>query len=146
VRELADRIGITEYRGDLLPEQKLQQVKRLLSSSRRHGVAFVGDGINDAPALALSDIGIAMGNAGNDVAVETADVVVRSGSPAKVAEAVRIARRTRHIVRFNITLSIAVKAAVLLLGGAGLAPLWLAVLADTGVALLCVLNVFTLWR
>ena len=105
VRELADRIGITEYRGDLLPEQKLQQVKRLLSSSRRHGVAFVGDGINDATAL-----------------------------------------EKRHIVRFNITLSIAVKAAVLLLGGAGLAPLWLAVLADTGVALLCVLNVFTLWR
>ena len=121
-----------------LPEGKVRRIEEL----RRQGrcVAFVGDGINDAPVLALSDVGVAMGALGSDMAVETADVVIQTDQPSKVAAAVRIARRTRRIVRQNIVFAIGVKVLVMLLGLAGMANLWAAVFADVGVALLAVMN------
>ena len=121
--------------GDLLPQQKMEHLKSMRGRGRC--VAFVGDGINDAPALASCDIGFAMGDSGSDLAVETADVVLRSGNPLHVAFAMAIARVTRSIVWINVALTLGVKLLVMSLGAAGVANLWLAALADSGVALLC---------
>lgn len=145
VERLARQVGADEWYGDLLPEGKLEHVSRYVTEAGRR-TAFVGDGINDAPVLALSHVGFAMGGAGADAAVETADVVIQGDNPLKVAQAVRIGRAVRRTVRLNILLALGAKLAVLVLGAAGMAPLWLAVLADTGVALLCVANVFLLTR
>ena len=138
VDKVARELRVDRSCGDLLPEGKVRRIEEL----RRQGrcVAFVGDGINDAPVLALSDVGVAMGALGSDMAVETADVVIQTDQPSKVAAAVRIARRTRRIVRQNIVFAIGVKVLVMLLGLAGMANLWAAVFADVGVALLAVLN------
>lgn len=138
VDNVAAILGIDEAHGDLLPQGKVECVERLKSHGRR--VAFVGDGINDAPVLALSDVGMAMGSIGSDMAVETADVVIQSDKPSKVEEAIGISRRTRRIVRQNISLAIGVKVAVMVLGLLGVVNLWEAVFADSGVALLAVLN------
>ena len=113
----------------------MQDIK---NSGRR--VAFVGDGINDAPVLALADVGVAMGALGSDMAIETADVVIQTDRPSRVADAIRIGRRTRLIARQNIVFAIGVKVLVMILGLAGLANLWAAVFADVGVALLAVVN------
>ena len=138
VDKVARELRVDRSCGDLLPEGKVRRIEDL----RRQGrcVAFVGDGINDAPVLALSDVGVAMGALGSDMAVETADVVIQTDQPSKVAAAVRIARRTRRIVRQNIVFAIGVKVLVMLLGLAGMANLWAAVFADVGVALLAVMN------
>ncbi len=138
VDKVARELRVDRSCGDLLPEGKVRRIEEL----RRQGrcVAFVGDGINDAPVLALSDVGVAMGALGSDMAVETADVVIQTDQPSKVAAAVRIARRTRRIVRQNIVFAIGVKVLVMLLGLAGMANLWAAVFADVGVALLAVMN------
>lgn len=142
-REKAERIaretGLTEYHAELLPTDKVQQVERLLHSSTS-GLAFVGDGINDAPVLARADVGIAMGALGSDAAVEAADVVLMDDRPSKVALAIRIARRTLAIARQNVIFAIAVKVGVLLLAACGLATMWMAVFADVGVTVLAVLN------
>lgn len=130
--------------GDLLPEQKARHIAELQEQGRV--VAFVGDGINDAPVLAQSDCGVAMGAMGSDVAVETAGVVIETDRPSKLAEAIRISRRTQRIIRQNIVLAIGLKLAVMLLGLLGLANLWLAVLADSGVALLAVMNSMRVFR
>ncbi len=116
----------------------MEHIQRLKDEGRK--VAFVGDGINDAPVLALSDVGVAMGALGADMAIETADVVIQTDQPSKVAEAIDISKRTRCIVKQNISFAIGIKVLVMILGILGLANLWEAVFADTGVALLAVLN------
>lgn len=127
--------------GALLPEGKADYVIRFKKTTDSQ-TAFVGDGINDAPVLALSDLGIAMGGSGSDAAIETADVVIRSDKPSKVAEAIQLGRQTRRLAILNIMLALGAKLIVLLLGAFGCVTLWLAVFADTGVALLCIANVF----
>lgn len=138
VTKVAADLGISHAYGDLLPDGKVLHLQNVKKAGER--VAFVGDGINDAPVLALSDVGIAMGGLGSDMAVETADVIIQTDQPSKVACAIRIGRYTRRIVHQNIALALGVKAVVMLLGLLGFANLWMAVFADSGVALLAVLN------
>ena len=140
-RHVASQLGVDEVHSQLLPADKVQQVERLLQE-RKDGrlLAFVGDGINDAPVLARADIGIAMGALGSDAAIEAADVVLMDDDPAKIALAMRISRRTLRIVRENIVFALAVKAACLVLGAVGVANMWLAISADVGVMVLAVLN------
>lgn len=142
VDEVARRIGVKAAHGDLLPQGKVEHIERLKDKE----VAFVGDGINDAPVLAMSDVGIAMGGLGSDMAIETADVVIQTDQPSRVADAISLGKRTRQIVKQNITLAIGVKVLVMILGVIGAANMWQAVFADVGVALLCVLNSLRLMR
>lgn len=135
-KAVAESAGIDEVHAELLPDQKVEEFEKAADGV----TAFVGDGINDAPSLARADIGIAMGGAGSDAAVEAADIVLMDDSPSKLVAAVRIARYTRAIVRENIIFALAVKFAVLILGAVGIANIWTAVFADTGVAVLAVLN------
>ena len=139
VADLAKKLRVTQFAGDLLPSGKVDAFRRMMQDADG-AVAFVGDGINDAPVLAMSNVGIAMGDLGSDAAIETADVVIQDDKPSKVAKAVRIGRVTKRIVAQNIVFAIAFKVGVLLLGAFGLAGLWEAVFADVGVALLAVLN------
>ena len=139
VDALAQQLGLDEWHSRLLPEDKLHHVERLMSEGRK--VAFVGDGINDAPVLARAHVGFAMGAGGTDAAVETADVVLATDDPLRVADAIRAGRSTRRLVWENVILAIGIKTIVLLLSAFGLADMWAAVFADTGVVLLCVLNV-----
>ena len=140
-RQVASQLGVDEVHSQLLPADKVQQVERLLQE-RKDGrlLAFVGDGINDAPVLARADIGIAMGALGSDAAIEAADVVLMDDDPAKIALAMRISRRTLRIVYENIVFALAVKAVCLVLGAIGIANMWLAIGADVGVMVLAVLN------
>ncbi|WP_077405781.1 heavy metal translocating P-type ATPase [Cellulophaga omnivescoria] len=138
-KNVAKQINVLRSKGDLLPEQKLKEVEELMKNPNAI-VAFVGDGINDAPVLAVSDIGIAMGGLGSDVAIETADVIIQTDEPIKIVKAIKIGKSTRAIVWQNIALAFGVKLIVLLLGAAGLATMWEAVFADVGVALLAILN------
>ena len=140
-RQVADSLGVDEMHSQLLPADKVQWVERLLAE-RKDGrlLAFVGDGINDAPVLARADIGIAMGALGSDAAIEAADVVLMDDDPAKIALAMRISRRTLRIVYENIVFALAVKAVCLVLGAMGIANMWLAIDADVGVMVLAVLN------
>ena len=139
--DVASQLGVDEVHSQLLPADKVRQVERLLKE-RREGrlLAFVGDGINDAPVLARADIGIAMGALGSDAAIEAADVVLMDDDPAKIALAMRISRRTLRIVYENIVFALAVKAVCLVLGAIGIANMWLAIGADVGVMVLAVLN------
>lgn len=139
VSNLAKQIGVTQAYGDLLPEGKVDHLQALKADPENR-IAFVGDGINDAPVLALSDVGIAMGDLGSDAAIETADVVIQTGHPSKVATAIRIGKLTHRIVWQNISMAFGVKLLVLILGAGGLATLWEAVFADVGVALLAIFN------
>lgn len=139
VEKVAKELSIDEAYGNLLPEEKVEHITALKNDPTRI-VAFVGDGINDAPALALSDIGIAMGSLGSDAAIETADVILQTDQPARIATAIQIGKATRQIVIQNIAMAFVVKAVVLLLGAGGVATLWEAVFADVGVALLAILN------
>ena len=139
VEQVAQELGVHQAHGDLLPQDKVEHIKRLKEKDG-HQIAFVGDGINDAPVLALSDVGIAMGGLGSDMAIETADVVIQTDQPSRVADAVTLGRRTRRIVIQNIVFAIIVKVLVMILGVMGIATMWEAVFADVGVALLCVLN------
>lgn len=139
VEQLARKLGITVAYGELLPEEKVRHLE-LLKDNPDNKVAFVGDGINDAPSLALSDVGIAMGGMGSDAAIEVADVVIQTDQPSKIATAIRIAKSTRSIVVQNIVMAISIKLMILLLGAIGYATMWGAVFADVGVALLAILN------
>lgn len=138
VQSVAQKLGIDIAFGNLLPEDKVQKLKEI--KAQHAAVAFVGDGVNDAPVVALSDVGIAMGGLGSDATIETADVVIQDDKPSRLASAIMVGRKTRQIVWQNIILAFGVKAAVLVLGAGGLATMWEAVFADVGVALLAVLN------
>ena len=138
VKFVADKLGIDNAFGDLLPEDKVNKVKAI--KDRNETVAFVGDGVNDAPVVALSDVGIAMGGLGSDATIETADVVIQDDKPSRIAMAINIGKQTKKIVWQNIILAFAVKAIVLVLGAGGVATMWEAVFADVGVALLAILN------
>jgi Zn2+/Cd2+-exporting ATPase len=144
-QKVAKLIGIDTAFGDLLPEGKVQKVEEL-KQDKTKVIAFVGDGINDAPVLALSDVGIAMGAMGSDAAIETANVVIQTDQPSKIATAIKIGKATKSIVIQNIILAFAVKIIVLVLGAGGLATMWEAVFADVGVALLAILNAVRIQR
>lgn len=136
----AKKLGINRYYYELLPEDKVEHIEKLLSSDNKNKVAFVGDGINDAPVLARADVGIAMGALGSDAAIETADVVLMTDSPSKVSEAIDVAIKTRKIVWQNILFALGVKSIFIVLGIFGIATMWEAVFGDMGVAVLAILN------
>jgi Zn2+/Cd2+-exporting ATPase len=144
VQFVAQKLGITNAFGDLLPEDKVNKVKEIIAKNET--VAFVGDGVNDAPVVALSNVGIAMGGLGSDATIETADVVIQDDKPSKIPMAINIGKQTKKIVWQNITLAFVVKAIVLVLGAGGLATMWEAVFADVGVALLAILNAVRIQR
>ena len=138
---VAREIGIDEVHAELLPGDKVDQVERLLKNTSGKGkLAFVGDGINDAPVLSRADIGIAMGGLGSDAAIEAADIVLMDDKPSKLAVAVRISRKTLRIVRQNIVFALGIKLLFLALGAFGMANMWEAVFADVGVSVLAILN------
>jgi Cd2+/Zn2+-exporting ATPase len=144
-QQVSEELNIDWAKGGLLPEDKLNEVEKLKKQPDTT-VAFMGDGINDAPVLAASDVGIAMGGLGSDVAIETADVIIQTDQPSKIARAVKIGRSTRRIVWQNIGLAFGVKVVVLILGAGGLASMWEAVFADVGVALLAIFNAVRLQK
>ncbi|WP_278035458.1 heavy metal translocating P-type ATPase [Flavobacterium nitratireducens] len=144
VQFVAQKLGITNAYGDLLPEDKVNKVKEIIAKNET--VCFVGDGVNDAPVVALSNVGIAMGGLGSDATIETADVVIQDDRPSKIPIAINIGKQTKKIVWQNITLAFVVKAIVLILGAGGLATMWEAVFADVGVALLAILNAVRIQR
>lgn len=144
VDNVARQIGIDEAFGDLLPEGKVEKVQSLKNQGRR--IAFVGDGVNDAPVVALADAGIAMGGLGSDATIETADVVIQNDQPSKIVAAIKAGKITRKIVWQNIILAMTVKVVVLILGAGGVATLWEAVIADVGVALVAIMNAVRIQR
>jgi Cd2+/Zn2+-exporting ATPase len=137
--DTARALGITDVYADLLPHQKVEALEALQAKAKGKTV-FVGDGINDAPVLARSDVGVAMGGVGSDAAIEASDVVLMTDEPSKLLTAILIARRTNRVVRQNIAFALGVKALILVLGALGLVSMWAAVFGDVGVALLAVLN------
>ena len=138
--DVAKTVGIEEFHAELLPSDKVALVEQLLADTQNGTVAFVGDGINDAPVLARVDVGIAMGGLGSDAAIEAADVILMDDKPSKIAVAIRQARRTLRIAKQNTGFAIIVKVAVLVLAFFGIATMWMAVFADVGVTVLAVLN------
>jgi Cd2+/Zn2+-exporting ATPase len=144
VQYVAQKLGISLAFGDLLPEDKVNKVKEIIA--KNESVAFVGDGVNDAPVVALSNVGIAMGGLGSDATIETADVVIQDDKPSKIPMAINIGKQTKKIVWQNIVLAFVVKGIVLVLGSGGLATMWEAVFADVGVALLAILNAVRIQR
>ncbi|UOB17460.1 heavy metal translocating P-type ATPase [Abyssalbus ytuae] len=144
-QKVARELGIENAKGGLLPEDKLHEIEKIIQIPGAK-VAFVGDGINDAPVMAASHVGIAMGGLGSDVAIETADVIIQTDQPSKIVQAVKIGRATRKVVWQNMVLAFGVKLIVLALGAGGLATMWEAVFADVGVALLAILNAVRLQR
>lgn len=144
VQFVADKLGIANAFGDLLPEDKVQKVKEI--KAQKGTVAFVGDGVNDAPVVAISDVGIAMGGLGSDATIETADVVIQDDKPSKIPMAISIGKKTKQIVWQNIGFAFGIKVIVLVLGALGLATMWAAVFADVGVALLAILNAIRIQR
>ncbi len=144
VAKVAQSLGIDNAYGDLLPEGKVEKVQALKNEGKH--IAFVGDGVNDAPVVALADAGIAMGGLGSDATIETADIVIQNDQPSKIVTAIKIGKITRQIVWQNITIAMVVKVIVLVLGAGGVATLWEAVIADVGVALLAILNAVRIQR
>lgn len=145
---IADQLGLDGFRADLLPEEKVDVLDGVLRSAHQAGgtVAYVGDGINDAPVIARADVGMAMGALGSDAAIEIADVVIMTDAPSQVAKAIDIGKRTRRIILQNIAMALSVKGLFIALAAFGAATLWSAVFADVGVALLAILNASRVWR
>ena len=144
---VGEKLGLDEVHAQLLPEEKVSEVERLLAEEQGDGrLAFVGDGINDAPVLMRADVGVAMGAMGSDAAIEAADVVLMDDKPSKIAQAMRVARKTMRIVRQNIVFALAVKFIILILAAVGVANMWLAVFGDVGVAILAILNAMRCMR
>ncbi len=144
---VANELNLDEYHAELLPQDKVSWVEKLMTQKSSKGkLIFVGDGINDAPVLALSDIGVAMGGLGSDAAIEAADVVIMTDEPSKIANSVQISKKTMRIVRQNIVFAIAVKIGVLILSAFGFASMWAAVFADVGVSILAILNALRILR
>ena len=140
-RSVASTLSLDEFHAKLLPQDKVAEVERLLDEESKKGkLAFVGDGINDAPVLTRADIGIAMGAMGSDAAIEAADIVLMDDKPSNIAKAIRLSRKTMGIVWQNIVFALGVKLAVLVLAAVGIANMWMAVFADVGVAILAILN------
>ena len=138
---VAQTLGLDKFFANLLPAQKVEKVETLMKDKSAGGkLVFAGDGINDAPVLALADIGIAMGGVGSDAAVEAADIVIMTDEPSKIAQAIKISQRTLRIVRQNIVFALGVKFLVLLMGAEGLATMWDAVFADVGVSVIAIVN------
>ena len=137
--KVAAELGISEYRAELLPQDKVHAVEELLEG-QEGSLAFIGDGINDAPVLSRADVGIAMGSLGSDAAIEAADVVIMDDDLSKIPAVMKIAAKTLGISRQNIVFALFVKFACLILGAVGIANMWVAVFADVGVAVLCILN------
>jgi Cd2+/Zn2+-exporting ATPase len=144
VSVVAKELNIEQAFGNLLPENKVEKLEALLKQNL--SVAFVGDGVNDAPVIALANVGIAMGGLGSDATIETADVVIQNDQPTKIFTAINIGKKTKQIVWQNIFLAFTVKLIVLVLGAGGLATMWEAVFADVGVALLAILNAVRIQR
>ena len=143
----AEKLGIKKVYSELLPHEKMDRLERIIEEKKGTGkVAFVGDGINDSPVIARADVGIAMGGAGSDAAIEASDIVIMTDEPGKLPEAVVIARKTRAVVYQNIALAMIVKVIVLAMGAGGVATLWEAVFADVGVALLAIFNAMRITR
>ncbi|MBW1949697.1 MAG: HAD family hydrolase, partial [Deltaproteobacteria bacterium] len=144
---VAKALNLDQFHAELLPEDKVRIFEQILAETKEDGkVAFVGDGINDAPVLARADAGVAMGALGSDAAIEAADVVLMTDAPAKMADAVSIAKNTRKIVLQNIVLALTIKGIFILFGSFGLATMWEAVFADMGTALLALLNATRAFR
>ena len=141
-KSIADELGIKDFRAELLPQDKVSEVERLLeeNAASKGSLAFIGDGVNDAPVLAIADVGIAMGSLGSDAAIEAADVVIMDDELSKIPKVMQTARKTLGISRANIAFALLVKFACLVLGAVGIANMWLAVFADVGVAVICILN------
>ena len=144
VDAIAKHVGIDEAKGDLLPDQKIERVRELLAQHKH--VGMIGDGVNDAPAMAAASIGIAMGGAGTDTAIETADIALMQDDLCKVAEAIQLGRRTVRIIQGNIAFALGVKAVFLALAVSGHATLWMAILADTGATLIVIANALRLLK
>ncbi|MGI5986379.1 MAG: HAD-IC family P-type ATPase, partial [Oscillospiraceae bacterium] len=140
-RKVASALNLDEVYTELLPADKVEQMEKLMEQKSGKGMlAFVGDGINDAPVLARADIGIAMGGLGSDAAIEAADIVIMTDETSKISTAIQISKKTLRIVRQNIVFSLAVKAFVLILGATGYASMWAAIFADVGVSVIAILN------
>ena len=146
-KAVAEELKLDEYYAQLLPDQKVEKLE-LLDSKKRQGskLAFIGDGINDAPVLARADIGIAMGGLGSDAAIEAADVVLMTDEPSKLVEAIEVAKSTKRIVIQNIVIALSIKGVFLVLGAFGIAGMWEAVFGDVGVAMIAVLNAMRIMK
>ena len=146
-KEVSNELNLDEYHSELLPQDKVKIVEELMKEKSESGkLLFVGDGINDAPVLALSDIGVSMGGLGSDAAIEASDVVIMTDEPSKIAESINISRKTMRIVKQNIIFAITVKISVLLLSALGIATMWSAVFADVGVSVIAILNAFRILK
>ena len=138
-KSVCDELNIDEYYAELLPQDKVSITEKLMNE-KNGNLLFIGDGINDAPVLALSDIGVSMGSLGSDAAIEASDIVIMTDEPSKIVDAIKISKKTMKIVRENIIFAIGVKITVLILSLLGIATMWSAVFADVGVSVIAILN------